>query len=225
MSAYTKGAKRRQRQNRPAQVVRTGETEVVRPQMLSTRALIEPENLRWYGLNVESQQEEKVIHILDLFGIPAAIPTIARQRVKFGRMLRWRAPICGGLVMVGFPGVATIQWHEITRLERVYSILNYRGVPQQIPWAADFEEDGKIKKGGVQTLLADLDAVRVGAAKFIRMRPSFKVGEVVRIEDGPFKGHEGKVEHSTDLDVRVLLMMFGRASPMTLSIDAVVRAA
>lgn len=225
MSAYTKGAKRRQRQNRPAQVVRTGETEVVRPQTLSTRALIEPENLRWYGLNVQSQMEERMIQVLDLCGIPAAIPTVPKERRRRGKLFRWRSPICGGLIMVGFPGTAPIQWHEVTRFSRVHGFVNYNGRPQQIPWQADYEEDGKVKKGGVQTLLSDLDAVRVGAAKFIRMRPSYKVGDVVRIEDGPFKGHEGKVEHSSDLDVRVLLMMFGRASPMTLSIGDVVRAA
>lgn len=225
MSAYTKGAKRRMKQARPTPVARTGEVEVVRPQTLSTRALIEPENLRWYGLTVQSQKEERMIQVLDLCGIPAAIPTIAKQRIRFGRMLRWRAPICGGLVMVGFPGTAEIQWHELTRFSLVHGFVRYNGRPQQIPWQASYEEDGQIKAGGVQTLLADLNAVRVGAAKYLRSRPAYQVGDTVRIEDGPFRGHEGKVEHSTDLDVRVLLMMFGRASPMTLSTEDVVRAA
>ena len=225
MSAYTKGAKRRQRQKRPAQVVRTGETEVIRHQTLSTRALIEPENLRWYGLNVQSQMEERMIQVLDLCGIPAAIPTVPRHKVRRGKMFRWRSPICGGLIMVGFPGMAPIQWHELTRFSRVHGFVNYNGRPQQIPWQADFEEDGKVKRGGVQTLLADLDAVRVGAAKYMRLHPAYEAGETVRIEDGPFAGHEGKVERSTNLDVRVLLMLFGRSNPITLPIGDVVRAA
>ena len=225
MSAYTKGAKRRQRQNRPTHVVRTGETEVIRHQTLSTRALIEPENLRWYGLNVQSQMEERMIQVLDLCGIPAAIPTIPRHRVRRGKIFRWRSPICAGLLMVGFPGTDPIQWHELTRFSRVHGFVRYNGRPQQIPWQADYEEDGQIKKGGVQTLLADLEAIRAGAAKYMRMHPAYAVGETVRIEDGPFAGHEGKVEHSTNLDVRVLLTLFGRANPITMSINSVGKAA
>ncbi len=222
-AAYTKRAKRRL--SRPAAVARKGETEVVRHQTLSTRALIEPENLRWYGLNVQSQKEERIIQVLDLCGIPAAIPTVPRHKVRRGKMFRWRSPICGGLVMVGFPGTAPIQWHELTRFSLVHGFVNYNGRPQQIPWSASYEADGKVQRGGVETLLSDLEAVRVGAAKYMRLHPAYEAGETVRIEDGPFAGHVGKVEHSTNLDVRVLLMLFGRSNPITLPIGDVVRAA
>jgi transcription antitermination factor NusG len=225
---YTKAARRRQRKAvamTTAPVVRSADTEVVRHQTLATKALIEPENLRWYGLNVKSNKEEKVIQVLDLCGIPAAIPTIARHRVRRGKVYRWRSPICGGLVMVGFPGTAQIEWHELTRFELVYNFINHNGVPRQIPWRASYQEDGKIKKGGAETLLSDLEAVRRGAAKFLRLRPAYAKGETVRIDDGPFAGHSGAVESSTDVRVSVLLMLFGRLSPVTVAADSVSRAA
>lgn len=199
--------------------------EIVRPQTLVTRAVIEPENLRWFAMCVQSGKEERIVQVMDLCGIPAAIPTVPRHRVRRGKVFRWRSPVAGGLVMVGFPGDAPINWHELTRFSLVHGFVKLNGSPRQIPWSAAYEEDGKIKRGGVETLLSDLEAVRVGAAKYIRLRPAYEAGDVVRIEDGPFKGHEGKVEHSTNLDVRVLLTLFGRPNPITMPIADVVRAA
>ena len=199
--------------------------EVIRPQTLVTRAVIEPENLRWFAMCVKAQKEERIVQVMDLCGIPAAIPTLPRHRVRRGKVLRWRSPICGGLVMVGFPGTAQINWHELTRFSLVHGFVKLNGSPRQIPWAATFEEGGQVKRGGVQTLLADLEAVRVGAAKYMRMHPAYEAGDVVRIEDGPFAGHIGSVEHSTNLNVRVLLTLFGRSNPITMPIADVVRAA
>jgi transcription antitermination factor NusG len=217
--------RRMARMGKAKAVVRNDMPEIVRPQTLVTRAVIEPENLRWFAMCVQSQKEERIVQVMDLCGIPAAIPTIPRHRVRRGKVLRWRSPICGGLVMVGFPGAAPINWHELTRFSLVHGFIKEAGSPRQIPWSASFEEDGNIKRGGVQTLLTDLEAVRVGAAKYMRMHPAYEAGDVVRIEDGPFAGHTGAVEHSTNLSVRVLLTLFGRANPITMPIGDVVRAA
>jgi transcription antitermination factor NusG len=214
---------RRQRLVQPT--VHRSMPEIVRPQTLVTRAVIEPENLRWFAMNVKSQQEESVIQVMDLCSIPAAIPTLPKHRARNGKVIHWRAPICGGLVMVGFPGDAPINWYELTKFSLIHGFVKRDGSPRQIPWQATYEEDGKVKRGGVETLLADLEAVRVGAAKYMRVHRPYEAGDVVRIEDGPFAGHKGKVEHSTNLDVRVLLMLFGGPSPVTLSVNDVVRAA
>ena len=226
--AYSKRARRIQRKavaRASGPAIRPTQAEVIRPQTLVTRAVIEPENLRWFAMCVQSQKEERMVQVLDLCAIPAAIPTYPKQRVRNGKLLRWRAPIAGGLIMVGFPGTAPINWHQITRFSLVHGFVKLNGSPRQIPWSATFEEDGKIRRGGVQTLLGDLEAVRVGAAKYMRMHPAYDVGEVVSVEDGPFAGHKGRVEHSTNLDVRVLLTLFGRANAITLPIKDVVRAA
>ena len=214
---------RRQRSVQP--VAQRSMPEIIRPQSLVTRAVIEPENLRWFAMCVQSGKEERIVQVMDLCAIPAAIPTVPRHRVRRGKVFRWRSPVAGGLVMVGFPGTADINWHELTRFSLVHGFVKLNGSPRQIPWAATYEDGGEIKRGGVETLLADLEAVRVNAAKYIRLRPAYEQGDVVRIEDGPFAGHLGKVEHSTNLDVRVLLTLFGRANPITMPIGDVVRAA
>ena len=214
---------RRQRSVQP--VAQRSMPEVIRPQSLVTRAVIEPENLRWFAMCVQSGKEERIVQVMDLCAIPAAIPTVPRHRVRRGKVFRWRSPVAGGLVMVGFPGTADINWHELTRFSLVHGFVKLNGSPRQIPWAATYEDGGEIKRGGVETLLADLEAVRVGAAKYIRLRPAYEAGDVVRIEDGPFAGHRGEVEHSTNLDVRVLLTLFGRTNAITMPIGDVIKAA
>ena len=59
----------------------------------------------------------------------------------------------------------------------------------------------------------------------MRMHPAYEAGDMVRIEEGPFAGHSGEVIGSTNLDVQVLLTLFGRANPITMPIGDVVRAA
>ena len=133
--------------------------EVIRPQMTVTRAMIEPENLRWYVLCVESGMEETVIHALDLNSYPAAIPTVPRERIRRGKVFRWRTPVAHGYVLLGAPGTARIRWWEIERFSRIYDVLrDENGAPSQVAWECTYLDDGKVKKGGVQTLLADLEA-------------------------------------------------------------------
>jgi hypothetical protein len=76
-------------------------------------------------------------------------------------------------------------------------------------------------RDGCDTTSAMLRTSRV----CIRLRPAYEQGDVVRIEEGPFAGHLGKVDHATNLDVRVLLTLFGRANPVTMPIGDVVKAA
>ena len=120
MSAYTKGAKRRQRMNRPV-VPGPALHEVVREQFLTTRALIEPENLRWFVLRVQSMKEEKVIKSLDLRALPAAIPTVPKERRQRGKIHKWRSPLAHGYVLLGFPGTADIEWWDVLNIDYVWN--------------------------------------------------------------------------------------------------------
>lgn len=218
--------RRLQRRDRVQPVVHSGLTEVIRPQLMETRHLIEPENLRWYVLQVKSQKEEALIHVMDLVGIPAAIPTVPKERIRRGKVFRWRAPVASGYVLIGFPGTARIPWHEIVRFQIVYDPLrDDQGCPVQVPWECSYMDDGKLKDGGVRTLLADLQAVRIGAAKYARARPMFEPNDYVRVQDGPFTGFEGKVQQVIGNAAIVLLNMLGRQTPANMPLEQIVRAA
>lgn len=225
MSAYTKGAKRRLRQSRPAPIQPRGLQEVIRPQITVTSSVIEPENLRWHVLRVAPQKEERVVEVFDRVGVPAAVPTVPRERRARGKILRWRSPIAHGYVLAGFPGTGPIPWYDVLRFGIVNSVLCLEGRPVQIPWRTTFEHNGRIKRGGVEQLLPDVEAVRVGAAKFARNWPLFEVDETVRLQAGPFSGFEGKVQDICEQDATILVEIFGRHVPVRIGLGDAVRAA
>lgn len=223
MTAYTKGAKRRQRQSRPV-VVGSSEREVVREQQLTTRSLIEPENLRWFVLCVESTQEERVIKSLDLRAIPAAIPTVPKKRRARGKLYRWRSPLAHGYVLIGFPGVADIEWWDILQIDYVWNpIRDDDGKPARAPWRTSYEENGEIKRGGVEVLLPELAPVRATAAEFMRRAKIYEKGTPVQVTQGAFAGFDGRVEDATEAEVSILATIFGRQTRMTVPVADVKR--
>jgi transcription antitermination factor NusG len=229
MTAYTMGEKRRQRQERQkrsAPVARSGAQEVIRQQALTTRALIEPENLRWFVLQVESTHEEQVIRSLDMRSIPAAIPTVPKERIRRGKVYRWRSPIAHGYVLLGFPNIGAIDWWDILNINYVWNVIPDRstGRAAQMPWRTSYTEQGVIRKGGVEVLLPDLEAVRTGAARYVRAH-KFAAGDAVRVEAGPFTGFEGKVQQMDGASARLLLNILGRQTPVQMSAEDVVKAA
>lgn len=218
--------RRLQRQSKPRAVVRHDMPEVVRPQVMETRHLIEPENLRWFVLCVESSKEETLIGVLDRMGIPAAIPTLQKERVRRGRVFRWRAPVASGYILIGFPGTARIMWHELTQFRMVYSPLrDDQGNAMQVPWECPYMRKGAVRDGGVKALLADFDAIRKGAAKYVRNHPAWEADQNVRVQDGPFTGFEGKVQQVVNGSAIVLLNILGRQTPANMPLEHIVRAA
>lgn len=222
--AYTKGQKRR-RPSRQNSVNAPPVQEITRHQVTVSRAVIEPEALRWFVVRCAPQKEETVVRVFDLCGIPAAIPTTPRERIRRGRMLRWREPVAPSYVLVGFPGDGEIPWWDVLKFGVVRSAVGNNGKPMQVPWRTTFQKDGVVKRGGVEALLPDLDAIRVGAAKYVRMWRQYDVNDSVRVKDGPFGGFEGKVQSITDSEISVLLNIFGRQTPLQLSVGDVVKAA
>jgi len=214
------------RQGKARTLHRPPAQEVVRHQVMETRHLIEPENLRWFVLRVESQKEQALIRVMDLLGIPAAIPTVQKQRTRRGKLHKWRAPVASGYVLIGFPGTARIMWHEITRFAIVYAPLrDHHDNPVQVPWECTYSDKGDMRDGGVKTLLADFEAVRIGAAKYLRARPAFDINDAVTVQDGPFTGHHGRVQEVVGCNATVLLNILGRQTPASMPVEHIVRAA
>lgn len=225
MSAYTKGAKkalRRSQRGMPA--IGRRFNEVIREQTLTTRALIEPENLRWFVLRVQSMQEERVIRSLDLRAIPAAIPTVPKERRQRGIIYRWRAPLAAGYVLIGIPGSAPVPWWDLLQIDYVWSpVPDDQGNAAQAPWRTSYEENGQIKRGGIEVLLPDLMPIRSTAAEFMRRAKAFEKDMPVQIKEGPFAGFDGKVVSATDVDVSIMLTIFGRQTKVTIPVADVKR--
>ena len=218
--------RRMARMGKAKAVVRNDMPEVIRPQVMETRHLIEPENLRWFVLCVESTKEETLIGVFDRMGIPAAIPTLQKERVRRGKVFRWRAPVASGYILIGFPGTARIMWHELTQFRMVYTPLrDDQGNAMQVPWECPVIHKGVVRDGGVQALLADFDAIRKGAAKYVRARPAFEANDNVRVQDGPFAGHVGKMQAVVGGRATILLNILGQLTPASMPLEQIVKAA
>lgn len=197
---------------------------VTRHQVTVSRAVIEPESLRWFVLRCEPRKDESAVRVLDRHGIPAAIPTTPRERRLRGRIYRWRTPVMPGYVLVGFPGEGEIPWWDVMRFGVLRSVVTVDGRPAQVPWRTTYTEDGEVRRGGVERLLADLEAIRTGAAKYLR-RERLAAGGRVRIEAGPFAGFEGRLADMTDGEATVLVDLFGRLTPVRSPVDDLAEAA
>ena len=225
--AYTKGQKRRRAKR--AAITAPPIVEIERAQSIRTSALdlIEPENLRWFVLQCAPRKEAVAIRVLDLQGVPAAIPTQQRERIRRGRLLKWREPIMPGYVLVGFPGAGEIPWYDtVLRFKIITKVINEKGEPKQAPWRTSYHRDGVLVRGGIEELLPDLDAIRRGAAKYVRLWERFAKDEVVRIDAaGPFQGFEGKFMEASEIGAWVSLTIFGRETPVRVAVDGIVKAA
>lgn len=199
--------------------------EEVRHQTTISRAVIEPENLRWYVLRCAPNKEESIVRVFDLAGLPAAIPTSPRERRQRGKLLKWRVANMPGYVLVGFPGSGPIPWYAVLRYGLIRSVVGFCGVPQQVPWATSYVKDGVVKKGGVERLLPDLEAIRIGAAKCARAMRAFEINEGIRIEAGPFTGFQGKVSDVTETELTAMIELFGRQTPVQIPVGDAVKAA
>jgi transcription antitermination factor NusG len=209
---------------RAVRMASVGPKEVERHQVTISRAVIEPENLRWYVLRCPPNKEESIVRVFDHAGIPAAIPTSPREKRCRGKLLKWRVANMPGYVLVGFPGRGEIPWYAVLRYGLIRSVVGFCGAPRQVPWTNTYMKDGAVKKGGVERLLPDFDAIRIGAAKFMRAMRAFEKGEGVRIEAGPFTGFQGRVSDVTETEATVLIELFGRQTPVQIPVGDAVKA-
>jgi len=162
----------------------------------------------WYVIHTysgyEDQVSESLIQRIDLFGMKdkifdVIVPKEKQIEIKGGKRKVVEKRIFPGYVLVDMV-VTDESWFVVRNTPNVTGFIGF-GVK---PTPMSNQEVDRIKK-------------RMGVEE-PKYKIELKIDDLVRVNDGPLKGFEGKV---TDIDedkgrVKVLVSMFGRETPVTL---------
>lgn len=162
----------------------------------------------WYVIHTYSGYEEQVADSLrqriESLGMQdkifdVVVPKEKQIEIKNGKRKIVEKRIFPGYVLVDMI-VTDDSWYVVRNTPNVTGFIGF-GVR---PTPMSKEEINRIKK-------------RMGVEE-PKYKVDFEIGELVRINDGALKGHEGKVQEINEDKgtVKVLVNMFGRETPVNL---------
>ena len=168
---------------------------------------------RWYAIHTYSGYEENVtrnlkqrIESLDMQDLifEVLVPTETRFKIKGGKRVKVREKIFPGYVLVNMV-VNDDSWYVVRNTPNVTGFIGSGTTPTPV---SEAEIKKLQKRMGIEEPKYEIDV---------------DPGTAVRIVDGPFKDHEGKVAEIDDArgKVKVLVSMFGRETPVELDFDQV----
>lgn len=163
---------------------------------------------RWYVAQTQPHAEGRAIAHLERQGYQVFCPRY-RKTVRHARKARQvLAPL--------FPNYLFLHLNSAHDLWR--AVNGTRGVVRLI---SQSEAPGPLPHGVVEDLLSKTDAAGV-----MDWTPAFKIGQAVRIAEGPFMDLVGKLEHLDAAGrVRVLLELLGRHVSVALRCEALIAGA
>ncbi|MEE4119122.1 MAG: transcription termination/antitermination protein NusG [Paracoccaceae bacterium] len=173
---------------------------------------------RWYSVSVLSNFEKKIAeqirHDVAQAGLEdeideVLVPTEEVIEVRRGKKVTTERRFMPGYVLVHME-MSDKGYHLINSINRVTGFLG----PQGRPMPMRDEEVNQI-----------LNRVEEGA-EAPRSLISYEVGEQVNVTDGPFEGFSGMVEEVDEDNqrVKVMVSIFGRATPVELEYAQVSKA-
>jgi len=167
-----------------------------------------PKERRWYAIHTYSGYEEAVAKALkqrvETFGMQdkifnVLVPKEKKIKIKNGKRVVVEEKIYPGYVLVEMI-VDDDSWYVVRNTPNVTGFLGAGTTP--IP----------VSQKEVEELLKRMEM------KEPQYKIEFKVGDLVKITDGPFKDFEGKVAEIDEErgKVKVLINLFGRDTPIEL---------
>jgi transcription termination/antitermination protein NusG len=163
---------------------------------------------RWYVLHTYSGYEENVAHNLKqrietldvsdkIFNV--LVPIEKKIKIKNGKRKIVEEKIFPGYVLVEME-VTDESWYIVRNTPNVTGFIGVGTTPTPI---SEKEVQSLMKRMGVEEPKFKID---------------IEIGEVVRINDGPFKNFEGKITNIDEAKgkVKVSVSMFGRETPVEL---------
>jgi transcriptional antiterminator NusG len=164
------------------------------------------EGRNWYAIHTYAGYEDAVVRNLrqriesldmgdKIFSV--IVPKEKKIRIKAGKRVTEEEKIYPGYVLVDM-AVTDDSWYVVRNTPRVTGFVGSGTTP--VPLAKD-EVDVLFERMGVKEPKFKLDV---------------KVGDVVRITDGPFKDSEGRVSEIDEErgKIKTLVSMFGRETPV-----------
>ena len=172
---------------------------------------------RWYIIHVYSGSENRVAQIIRERSVKKGledrfeeilIPTEEVVEVKSGAKVTVDRKYFPGYVLVKMI-LDDEAWHLVRSVPRVSNFLGTKGKPTPV-------SEAEVKR--------IMDQVKDSVAS-PRNAVAYEVGDQVRVSDGPFASFSGFVEEVDDdkQRLKVSVMIFGRATPITLESSQVER--
>jgi transcriptional antiterminator NusG len=169
---------------------------------------IENEKARWYVVHTYSGHENKVAIALkqrvESFGyqekiLKVLVPSQEKIVISEGKKRKVDERIFPGYILVNME-MGDDTWHVVRSTSGVTGFVGTGATPTALP-------EAEVK--------SIMKFMKMEAPKF---EAKFKVGDSVKIVDGPFTDFLGKVDEVNDEQgkVKVLISVFGRETPMEL---------
>ncbi len=163
---------------------------------------------RWYVIHTQPHAENRAIINLDRQGYRIFCPRTRRTVRHARKAATTLAPLFPNYLFVQLD-VSRDRWRSVNGTRGVIRLITQGETPEPVPI------------GIVESLRA-----RMGNDGAMNWAPSLKIGQSVRISDGPFADFVGTLEHLDAAGrVRVLLDMLGRSVSVALRCEALMPAA
>lgn len=145
---------------------------------------------RWYVIRTGAKQEGRAIDNLSAWGVETFLPKIRCRRLNnfTGRATFVRGPMFPHYAFARFD--ATKLLHQVSYTRGVQSVLSFGGVPARV----DDSIIGLIKS-------------QIGDDGFVQIGDKLKIGDRVRITDGPLRDFVGVFDHRTNNTHRVAILL------------------
>ncbi len=174
---------------------------------------------RWYSVSVLSNYEKRVAEAIRTAVADAGledeieevlVPTEEVLEVRRGKKVTAERRFMPGYVLVRME-MTNRGYHLINSINRVTGFLGPQGKPMPM------------RDEEVNTILNRVEEGQEAPRSLIR----FEVGEQVQVTDGPFEGFSGMVEEVDDdhSRLKVMVSIFGRATPVDLEFTQVTKGA
>lgn len=163
---------------------------------------------KWYAIHTYSGYEDNVVRNLrqriesldmedKVFDI--IVPTETKIKIKHGKRKTLRERIFPGYVLVNMI-VTDDSWYVVRNTPQVTGFIGTGVIPTPI---SDVEIENIKKRMGVKEPKYKID---------------LKIGDTVKITDGPFKNQEGKISWTDEEHgkVKVIVTVFDRETPVEL---------
>lgn len=173
--------------------------------------------MNWYILRALSGQEKKVVAsineqlkkegLTDLVE-DIIIPVERVSEVQKGKRITVDKKFLPGYILIKMQMQDKL-WHLIANISGVGGFLGSKGSPRKVPEA---EVNGIIQQIESKAIAREQSGV-------------FDVGDIVKVNDGPFTSFTGTVEE-VDGDknkLKVSVVIFGRATPLELNFEQVIK--
>jgi transcription antitermination factor NusG len=165
--------------------------------------------IAWYAFTVPPQKERLIEIILERLGFNAYVPQHFRlRRLNSHQKKKGYRPyvVAAGYVFVGFDR-RLVPWHELLELRLFRGILSCECEPIAIS----------------PRLMRDLferSGEEEARASAVRLNKSIVSGDDVMIVDGPFRGHQVRIEKIDKNAATVTVELFQTSQRIEIALDA-----